>query len=355
MRSLRIVAVGLLLAAAAFSQAALTAAQVTAFVKSAIQQKNDDRKVADYLSKVKLSDKLDARAVEDLQGQGAGPRTVAALKALSESSASLSTAPPPPPKPVVVAPAPPSAAEQKSALAEITNYALNYSQGLPNYICTQVTERNVDPTGSGDRWQLIDRVQEQLTYFDHKESYKVTMVSGKMVTNVTHDQLGGARSSGEFGTMLQEIFVPGTQTEFNWERWGTLDAHRMYVFTYRVKQGNSGYSITHDPSGRKIISGYHGEIFADRDSRAIMRVTLICDTIPADYPIQDVKLDMRYELTSIAEQKFVLPANYELTSRDGVNLVRNLAEFRLYRKFGAEATITFDAPDAEPAKNEKPK
>ncbi len=77
--------------------------------------KHNDRQVAEYIRKgVKLSDKLDAATVEDLQGAGAGPQTVAALKALITASADLSVAPPPPPKPVYVGPPAPDAIEQKA-------------------------------------------------------------------------------------------------------------------------------------------------------------------------------------------------------------------------------------------------
>jgi len=343
-------------AALAHAQATLSAAQVAGFVKSAIQQKNDDRKVAEYLHKITLVDKLEARTVEELRGLGAGPRTVAALRELMEASANLSAAAPPAPKPPPAVLTPPEPEDQKKILAEITENALNYSESLPNYICTQVTQRNVDSSGTGNHWQVADRIQEQLTYFDHKESYKVLMVNDKMVSNTDHDRLGGARSSGEFGTTLYEIFDPQTQAEFRWERWATLDAHRMYVFAYHVPQSRSRYSIFHDPSQRKIIAGYHGLIYADRDSKMVMRVTLECEEIPADFPIKDVKIDLWYQVTKIADQEFVLPRRYELTSRDERALVRNEAEFRLYRKFGADATITFDSSDddAPAKKNEEP-
>jgi hypothetical protein len=131
----------------------------------------------------------------------------------------------------------------------------------------------------------------------------------------------------------------------------------MYVFAYRVPQARSHYSIFHDPSQRKIIAGYHGLVYADRDSSMVMRITLQTEEIPADFPIKEVKIDLWYQVTKIADQEFVLPHRYELTSRDERALVRNEAEFRLYRKFGADATITFDTPDdGAPAKtNEEPK
>jgi len=350
------VALYLAVALISYAQTAMSAAQVAGFVKSAIQQKNDDRKIAEYLHKITLSDKLEARTVEELQGMGAGPKTVAALRELMQASSSLSAAAPPPPKAPPVVLTPPEPEEQKKILAEITENALNYSEGLPNYICTQVTQRNVDTSGTGNHWTVADKIQEQLTYFEHKEIYKVQMVNSKMVTNMSHEQLGGARSSGEFGTTLAEIFDSQTQAEFHWERWATLDAHRMYVFAYHVPQERSRYTIFHDPSQRKITAGYHGLIYADRDSKMVMRVTLECEEIPADFPIKDVKIDLWYQVTKIADQEFVLPHRYELTSRDEHALVRNEAEFRLYRKFGADATITFDSSDGDAPKktNEEP-
>src|SRR5262249_26971116 len=122
----------------------------------------------------------------------------------------------------------PDAIEQKSVLAEIRQHALNYTQGLPNFICLQVTQRNVDPTGTGRHWREVDKIQEQLTFFDHHEKYAVSMINGQMVTGVDHDKMSGARSSGEFGTMLYEIFDPETETEFELQRWGKLRDHVMH-------------------------------------------------------------------------------------------------------------------------------
>jgi hypothetical protein len=338
----------LAMAAAAQAQANMTSSQVAEFVKLAIRQKNDDRKIAEYLHKIKLADKLDTRTVEALQGSGAGPRTVAALRELSEASSSLPLAPPPAPRAPVVVLTAPAPLEQKSILADITANALGYTESLPNYICTQVTERNVDPTGTGDHFRRVDKVQEQLTYFEHKENYKVVMIDDKAVGNTDHDQLGGARSSGEFGTTLYEIFDPDTQAEFKWEKWGTLDGKRMYVFAFHVPQARSNYLISHETTNRRIIAGYRGMIYADRDTKMVMRIVMECDEIPADFPIQSVKIDLWYALTKISGEEYVLPLKYELTSREGNYLARNEAEFRLYRKFGVDATIQFGSPDDPP-------
>jgi hypothetical protein len=355
MKAIVRVCVLLVAAVAAYAQMQMTVAQLVSFIRSSIQLHHDDVKVAQYVKKIKLSDRLTDGKVEELQGMGAGPKTVAALRELTGISANLPPAAPPPPKPTPVFIAAPDSIEQKRILAEVTENALNYSNNLPNFLCTQVTRRNIDPSGT-ENWRLVDTIQEQLSYFDHHENYKVTMVNAKMVTNMTHDQLGGATSSGEFGSIMYEIFSPESETEFNWERWATLRGRRMYVFNFRVPQSRSKYNIYHGGSKREIIAGYRGLVYADRDTGIVMRIKLDCEDIPLDFPIQNVSLDLNYDFVKIADQEFVLPLKAELRSREGRYLVKNEVEFHLYRKFGTETSVTFDPvePIPDDATKEEP-
>jgi len=80
----------------------LTVEQLVSFVRSAIQLKQPDRQVASYLGTVILTQRLDDITIEDLQGEGAGPKTVEALKALREASQTLSAPPAPTPTPPLV-------------------------------------------------------------------------------------------------------------------------------------------------------------------------------------------------------------------------------------------------------------
>ena len=330
----------------AYGQRQMSVPDLVTFIKSSVQLKNDDRAVADTVRRIKLTNRLDASTVEDLQGMGAGPRTVAALRELITASSTLPLAPkvePPPPQAVIP---PPSPAELKQILAEITQKALDYTKSLPNFICAQVTTRSYDPSGT-EAWHVSDKVQEQLSYVDGKEDYKVTLVNNLPVNNMKHEQLGGITSSGEFGSMLHAIFAPETQTQFDWERWATLRGKRMYVYSFRVAQPNSDYSIHHQPSGRTIVAGYHGLIYADAESKQIMRIRMDCYGMEA-FPINQVTVTMDYAPTKISEQAFVLPMAAEVRSREGKMMGKNVMQFSLYRKFSSEATITFDTPDPIP-------
>jgi hypothetical protein len=334
----------LLLAVAMLAQRAMTVAEVVLFVKNQIKAKGDDRVVGDYLRKIKLTQRLDDRAIEDLQGQGAGPRTVAALKALEAESAGLPAAPPP----AAVAaplppPKPPSAKEQEEILADMREYALNYTMSLPNYVCVQTTRSKIDPIDKphGIRYSANGYVaQELLAFYDHKEKYTVEMFNGKSVANMTHDQLPGVRSSGEFGTMMHSIFDPESGAEFAWENWHTLRGKRMYAFSYRIDKEH-GYSMEDGESRRSYTSAYTGLVYWDRDANAIPKITLDTTGIPPDFPIREVHIKLDYDLIKIGEQLYMLPYHYQLDSTADKFTSGNEADYKLYRKYGAESTITF--------------
>jgi hypothetical protein len=325
----------------------MTAEQVVSFIRSSIQLHHDDHQVAEFVKKIRLTDKLDERKVEELQGMGAGPRTVVALRELSTASASLAaTPPPPPPAPRPVIP-PPDSVEQARILEETIEKAREYAKGLPDYMCIQVTRRHDDPTGT-ENWRLRDTIQEQLNYVEQKETYKVVMYNGRSVANMDHDALGGSTSSGEFGSIYSEIFAPETATEFTWDHWATLRGRRMYVWAFHVPKARSHYTIFEGVTRRTITAAYHGLLYVDRDSMTVMRYRMECEDIPADFPVKDVKLDVNYDFTEIAGQRYVLPLKTELRSRMGRYQSWNESEFHLYRKFGADTNIIFDTPDPIP-------
>lgn len=343
----------------ALAQRTFTVAELTTFIRNTLRAKQDDRLVADYLSKhFKMKERLEDKTVEELQGLGAGPRTTAALRKLSQESASLPAAPPPmPEKPAAPAPPPippPTSIEQAEILDQIRAYALNYSNNLPNFLCTQVTRRNVDPTGTGDHWRQVDTIQEQLSYNEHKEKYVVTMVNGSMVSGRDHDKLGGATSSGEFGSMLEDIFNPVTETRFEWERWTTWHGRRTYVFSFSVRQDRSRYDIYHQPSDRHVVAAYRGSVYADMLTKNVMRIRMECVNLPADFPIQEASQDLQYEIAKISGQEFLLPAKSELDSREARYLVKNVTTFHLYHKFSATESISFEEV-TEDTKQDKPK
>ncbi len=342
----------------AFGQGAWTVNQLREFLKSSIQMKMRDDEIAKYLKTVKLSERLDDRAIEDIQGQGLGPKTVAALKTLRDATASLKEAKPEPPPPAPPPPKPPpSAEEQARIISEARELALNYSNSLPDYICWQVTRWYINPYGQKNSWMPRGHMTERLSYFDHHEDYKTVTVND-VVSNVDARKLGRSLSRGEFGTMLHDIFDRASHTEFEWSRWTGLRGKWIYVFAFRVPLEYSKYTVEYDNGAQRITAGYHGEIFIDKETNQVVRIKMNGDT-PADFPVQGITQQLDYDYTKIGDQEFLLPLTSEMQAAmdHGKHLVKNTIDFRHYEKFSADAVIKFDqmTPDSAPTNEDKMK
>lgn len=353
MRCLLILVTSLVLLAA--NEMPLTVAKLTDFIKSAVQLKQPDKQVAETLRHFRMTEKLDDRTIEDLQSLGAGPKTVAALKELGDASANLPEPPPPAPKPVIVPIPPPDSVEQAKIIDQAREYVANYTQNLPNFICLQVTRRDVDRGGTGSSWYHLDTITAKLSYNGHQEDYDVIMKNDQPVTNVKMEQLGGTVSAGEFGTMMAEIFDPQSQAQFSWDHWATLRGRRTYVFAYDIAQEYSRYHIKETETNQEIVPAYRGLVYIDRDTNVVTKLTLNPYNIPATFPIHEAHESLDYDFQDIGGMPYMLPLKAVLTSKLERFATKNDIEFRLYRKFETGSTIKFDTPDPLPDDQTKEK
>ncbi len=332
-------------ALAATAQIKFSVDQLISFVKSSVRLKHQDAQVATYLKKVTLTEQLPAGRIEELLASGMGPKTYDQLQSMVAATASL-----PPAKvstateerPVTQLIPPPSAAVQRKLVEDLREYSLNYDKTLPDFLCTQVTRRFYDPSGL-EYWINADTITAKLSYFQRKEEKKVLFVNNQY-KDIDWEKLGGASSTGEFGDMLREIFERDTEATFQWERWGTLRKKRVHVIRYNVQQSNSKWAIVYEKS-MTIRPAYTGLIFADASNGMIVRVTLEALDMPASFPVQVAKNQLDYDYTEISGSTFLLPLRAEVRMREGRLLIRNEIEFRNYRKFGADTSITFDTPE----------
>jgi hypothetical protein len=329
----------------AFGQS-ISVADLVKFIKSAVELKQRDADVAKYLVHMKLTDHLDDRTVEELQSLGAGPKTVAALRELADASGKLPEPPPPvkalPPPPPAP---PPDSTEQGKIIAAAREYALSYSKQLPNYLCLEVVRRafdnNTGDAAGSEQWRSNDTVVMRLSYFEQKEDYKVVMVNDRATDNKSVDQLDGVTSQGEFGTMLKEIFTPESEARFEWDHWAKLRGRKMYAFSYDIDQSHSQFSILWEKTD-KIVPAYRGLVYIDVDTNMIMHLTQEPYDIPRTFPVRASKEVLDYEFQKIGDSQFLVPLKVVLTSRTTKYLSKNEIEFRMYQKFGADATIKFD-------------
>src|SRR6185437_9901616 len=95
---------------------------------------------------------------------------------------------------------PPDSIRQQKILGLMRQYALSYTQNLPNFICVQVTRQYVDPNAS-DHYRSIGNILAKVSYNEGREKYNVYSVNGQLVETSMEGvpMRGGAISTGEFG------------------------------------------------------------------------------------------------------------------------------------------------------------
>ena len=238
-----------------------------------------------------------------------------------------------PPPPDDDAP-PPSDADQKKILRQITENALKYGQILPDFVCSKLTRRNADQTGTGQHWRLIDSVDDELTYVGRKENYRPISVNGKKPG-------GASRPAGpfnEFGGLLASVFDPKAQADFKWHSWVTVNRRRMYVFAYTVAPANSQLTIGFKTP--KAV-GFSGLFYADVETGMVMHIFVIAQS-PPNFLLTNVTYDLLYDFLKIGDRPFVVPVKSDFHGKEGKSLIWNEVEFRRYRKAGADPADQFD-------------
>jgi hypothetical protein len=380
-----ILAFSLLIASALLAQTEMNVEQLADFVRSELGlHQHSDKQIAAGVRQIQLSEKLTDKTIIDLQAQGAGPKTVEALKILRDLTANMkrpthdatsspataadqagstesptaSLSPKAPPIP------PPSSIRQEEIRQSMTDYALNYTKNLPNFFCVEVTRQYVDPNG-GESYRNAGRILARVSYHEGQEHYGVYSVNSKLVDETSMEAVKTGGATGEFYSLMKSIFQPESQTEWGWDHWATLRGRRMAVFNYLVDSAHSSYYIHYGADkddDQRIVTAYRGLIYADPNTGEIARIKFEAVDIPRSFPVKETSEILDYDLVDISGQQFVVPLAAKLFMKAGRESSKNEIEFRNYRKFEAGSTIKYDldpntatsAPLPDSATEEKP-
>ena len=269
------------------------------------------------------------------------PRARAAEPVETASTASA----PPPAKPAAVTPDPPAAnipVEDDPIIAKAREAAFEYSQTLPNYLVQQMTTRyQSDHPNSG--WDALDVVTADLTYQDGTESYKSIKIGNKSV-NKPMDEIPGSRSTGEFSTMLEQLFERGA-ARFRPAGQQTLHTRPAYVFTFEITRELSRWRI--EAPSELYYPAMKGTVWIDKETSRVLRIEQQGKGMPALFPFDTVESTADYDFVRLGTSgPYLLPVEAEVLScqRGSSICSRNKIEFRNYRKFGAQSDITFGQP-----------
>jgi hypothetical protein len=232
---------------------------------------------------------------------------------------------------------------QDDLIRKAADTALDFTETLPNYVCQEFMSRYQSETKPAN-WQAIDVVGTEVIYENGKEDYRKITLNGRPI-NKKIEEMGGSWSTGEFGTVLIGLFSPGTAAEFHYRKDSRIAGILTKEYDLSVTHAHSNWSIhtgnqTYDPA-------YTGTVWIDPASARVMRIEMSARSFPSDFLSDYVESATDYEYVRLGDAKqYLLPVHSEsLSCQRGTNdCSRNVIDFRNYRKYTGESTITFGDP-----------
>jgi hypothetical protein len=109
-----------------------------------------------------------------------------------------------------------------------------------------------------------------------------------------------------------------------------------------VEQDRSGWTV--NAEGSEITVAYQGTVWMERETARVLRLEMEAVRIPKDFPFNAVEWTVNYAYTRINGMEYLLPSRSEtLSCSRGTRFCsRNVIDFRNYRRYGGDATITFE-------------
>jgi hypothetical protein len=184
----------------------------------------------------------------------------------------------------------------------------------------------------------------------------------------------GLSSWGEFGPLLLTVVSDASKGVIIWHRWEMRATGLAAAFEYHVPQSSSHYVVNYccvrDPIGTDPAHpwrnapgdspnsytgtpGYHGKLYLDPESGAILKLTLQTEMDPSD-AVTRTDIAVEYGGVEIGEKTYVCPVrsvaissaktHFENESRERVVMRINDVRFTDYHRFGSTMRILPDAP-----------
>ena len=266
--------------------------------------------------------------------------------------------PPPPPAPEGAQPAPELSARNEPPPAETEPpvrgpqrpeeviiekaraAAGNFLETLPNYVCQEIMTRYQSGSNSKN-WQPLDIVSMALVYENRQESYRNLEINGKP-TKKSIEDLPGSWSTGEFGSVLADLFSPATGADFEYRKESRSAGRASLVYDFSVEREHSHWRIM--VASQLITPPYSGSVWIDKETHRVLRIEMQATHIPDAFPADKVEMATDYEFVRFGERQYLVPVHAENLGcqRDTGTCSRNAIDFRNYHRYAGESSITFE-------------
>lgn len=222
-------------------------------------------------------------------------------------------------------------------IEEAADTAFEFSQNLPNFICNQLTWRSTSETRQPN-WQVRDRIESEVIIVDGRENYRNTRLSGKPIKDPKQIEKG-TWSLGEFGSWLTSIYSPASKAKFRLRGNSTAAGLPAKVYDFEVERPHSPWRVV---LNRVVYPAFTGSVWIDPQTKRTLRIEAQARNLDSDLTHDHMEVAIDYGWVTIGGRKYLLPVHSDNISceRGSYNCSRNEIEFKNYRKFDAESSLS---------------
>ncbi len=231
--------------------------------------------------------------------------------------------------------------------------ALKFTETLPNFICRQIVARYQSLDMNPRDWDALDIIEAYLVFFEGEEDYQNIKVGYKKVDKPM-EEIGGAWSKGEYGTVLRNIFEPWTLTEFRYRGMQMVSGRVGRRYEFSVERSRSQWEAR--MASESYLPAYKGTISIDEKTHRTLKIEMEAKHFPPDFPLNSLDMTVEYGLVRIGAQYHLLPVHSEIIAcgRYTSMCSMNKIDFRNYRQFSSESTIFTSDSDVSFGNEEAP-
>ena len=356
----------------------ITVSQLRGLLSEQRTANMSDDEGAKQIRGMELTEELTQRTLDGFVTEfKPGPKTIGALEMLADLSSFLA-----PPADWLPSTNPPDVAKQRAMMTAAAAYVANTLQHLPNFLAMRTT-RSFDDSpliisenGSAPRHtdlHLAGTFRQQITYREgHEVLEDPVPVDGTKRAHTSGS--AGLSSWGEFGQVLAVILTDSMKGQMTWSRWEQTSSGTAAVFDFEIPSNASHYLVDYccvrrtegpdpnhpwmanvkTPNSYRGTPGYHGALYLDPNSGAILRVTLQTELKSSD-PITRSDMTVLYGPVEIGGRTCICPVKSVAISSALTGLETELKEWMVlrvndvtftdYHRFGSSARILPFAPE----------
>jgi hypothetical protein len=225
-------------------------------------------------------------------------------------------------------------------IRKAANMAGDFTETLPDYFCQEIMARFQSLTKPAS-WQALDVVTATVVYDKGKEDYRDIAINGKAVKKQM-EEMEGAWSTGEFGSVLIDLFSPNTAANFQAKGDSPSGGIKAKLYDFSVKRENSHWTI--GTGGQQFNPQYKGSVWIDPATSRVLRIEKQASGFPEEFPTDLVESTVDYQFIRLGDLKqYLLPVHVEnLTCQRTANFcTKNVIDFRNYHKYTGDSSITF--------------